>query len=88
MHVFLNSPQIFKRQSNNKDLPQQVQATILTKGEFQDLLERTLCNGYGDVITLKATTASYDDHLLCLPYLAWQVKDIQQNAGEQPYFGP
>ncbi len=25
--------------------------------------------GYGDVITLKATTTSYDDHLLCLPYL-------------------
>ncbi len=26
------------------DSPRQVRATIVTKGEFQDLLERTLCN--------------------------------------------
>ena len=28
----------------NYDSPRQVRATIVTKGEFQDLLERTLCN--------------------------------------------
>ena len=28
----------------DNDSPRQVRATIVTKGEFQDLLEQTLCN--------------------------------------------
>ena len=42
---------------HRKYSPRQVWVTIVTKGEFQDLLKRTLCDEFGQICTSQIATA-------------------------------
>ncbi len=45
LFITIKTPiKLYTKMDGPYDSPRQVQATIVTKGEFQSLLERTLCN--------------------------------------------